>query len=418
MAIIKKKWFWIGTITVLSIAGLLVIPTAFTNSPGAEIRVESVDRQDLVSVVTASGVIQPKRKVDISSDITGRVVTLAVEDGQYVDRGDLLLRIDPTKYRAAVRRAEAEVAQARAQASRARAEALRTSNSADRSSRLHSQDTSMISVEEIERVRTAADVAQADEDAARFGVDRALAALTEAQDNLRKTTITAPRAGRVTRVNIEEGETAVVGTMNNPGSLLLTIADLSVMEASVRVDETDVLRIDAGDSATVHVDALPNQSLSGRVTRISNSAIQTSQARGSGESVDYEVIITLDNPPGGLRPDLSATAEIVVDQRPQALTVPIIAVTVRGEDGQSSADADLEGVFLFEEGTVRFTPVEVGITGDRYFEVESGLRGGEIVVAGPYSQIRSLQDGDAVHVTTGPTETTVADEANVAADAR
>jgi HlyD family secretion protein len=220
--------------------------------------------------------------------------------------------------------------------------------------------------------------------------------------------------GRVTRLNIEEGETAIVGTMNNPGSLLLTVADLSVMEASVRVDETDVPRISFGDSAVVRIDAFPDQTFTGRVTRIANSAMQSLTASaGQAQAVDFEVIVTLDAPPAELRPDLSATAEIVTDARAGVLSVPIIAVTVRDSagkkfaiqdeggpatNGRAARQAEVEGVFLMRDGKAAFVPVRIGIAGERFFEVQQGLDGGETVVAGPYSVIRDLQEGDALRV--------------------
>jgi HlyD family secretion protein len=208
-----------------------------------------------------------------------------------------------------------------------------------------------------------------------------------------------------------------VGTMNNPGSLLLTIADLSVMEAKVEVDETDVPGLTVGDSAAVKVDAFPGQEFPGRVTRIGNSSIQLAGAGQGGEqqSVDYEVVITLDNPPAELRPDLSATAEIVTETRAGALSVPILSLTVRDGEGkkfkagdddpnapdaarQHDQDEEVEGVFVVRDGKADWVPVRIGIAGDRYFEVVSGLRGGETVVSGSYSAVRDLEDGDAVRV--------------------
>ena len=409
-----------------SVLGVLVVASgglaiAFTREKGVEVRSEAVARRDLVAVVTASGVIQPKRKVDISADISGRVIQLAVEEGQMVQRGDLLLRIDPTSYQALVRRAEAAVAQAGAQASQGRANLLQAENAARRAEQLAGGER-LISNQDLEQARTQLRVAQAQFEAARFGVSQADASLSEAREALRKTTIVAPMAGRVTRLNIEEGETAIVGTMNNPGSLLLTIADLSVMEASVKVDETDLPRISFGDSASLKIDAFPDEIFSGRVTRISNSAIQTSSPMSSQtqQAVDFEVIITLAAPPAELRPDLSATADIITDVRDDALTVPIISVTVRDPDGKkfigASPDeeekdqaapkmepeakrAETEGVFLVRAGKADFVPVQVGIAGDRFFEVVKGLQPGDTVVAGPYGAVRDLEDGDAIRTT-------------------
>lgn len=414
----KKGKMLVGLGLVALILIVAVTAIASSGDSGSEVRTEEVARRDLVSIVTASGVIQPKRKVDISADISGRVIQLAVEEGQMVEAGDLLLRIDPTSYEAMVRRSEAMVAQARANAAQARASLIQARSAAERAQQLAGGDR-LISAQDLEQAVTQAQVAEAQYEAARFGVAQAEASLSEAREALRKTTIVAPMSGRVTRLNIEEGETAIVGTMNNPGSLLLTVADLSVMEASVEVDETNVPHITLGDSALISIDAFPGRKFPGKVTRVSNSAIMGAQPGGAaaGQSVDYEVVITLDAPPPGLRPDLSATAEIITATRANALSVPIISVTVRDPDGKrfsatdtnvgaggpSSEAIEVEGVFTVRDGTAHFVPVTVGIAGDRYFELEDGLQGGETIVAGPYSVIRELEDGDAVRVTAPPT---------------
>ncbi|HEX6926401.1 MAG TPA: efflux RND transporter periplasmic adaptor subunit [Longimicrobiaceae bacterium] len=423
----NKRGKMIGaTIAALAIVGLAGVGIASQRESAIEVRTETVQRRDLVSVVTASGVIQPKRKVDISADVSGRVVELAVVEGQVVERGDLLLRIDPTTFEAAVRRAEAMVAQARAQEAQARANLLQATSAAERAERLASGDR-LISEQELEQARTQQRVAEAQYEAARYGVLQATASLNEAQEALRKTTIVSPMTGRVTRLNIEEGETAIVGTMNNPGSLLLTVADLGEMEASVKVDETDVPHISIGDSAVVRIDAFPNKTFSGKVTQIANSAIQGQGAMSGAattqqnQSVDFEVVITLDNPPESLRPDLSATAEIITETRQMALSVPIISVTVRDPDGKkfnvaedaaaapsgaaagpAQREREVEGVFVLDGGTAKWVPIEIGIAGNQYFEVLDGLTGGEVVIAGPYAAVRDLEAGAAVRTTTPP----------------
>jgi HlyD family secretion protein len=419
----KKKVLIIAGV-VIAVGALGALSMRGGNDRGVQVSTEAVGRRTLVEVVTASGKIQPKRKVDISADISGRVVQVAVEEGQWVDAGALLLRIDPTAYVAAVRRGEAAVSQARAREAQSRAQLTKAQADARRAEQLM-QTNELVSAADVENARTTAQVAEQEMQAARFAVTQAQAALSESRDQLSKTTIVAPMSGRVTRLNIEQGETAVVGTMNNPGSLLLTIADLSVMEAMVEVDETDVPGLTVGDSASVKIDAFPNQIFPGRVTRIGNSSIQLAATGQSSDaqSVDYEVVITLDNPPAELRPDLSATAEIVTETRANALSVPILALTVRDADGKkfkvaddekdnpdqaavrTRGDADeIEGVFVVREGKAEWVPVTIGIAGDRYFEVIRGLRGGETVVSGSYAVVRELEDDDAVQVPAAETE--------------
>jgi HlyD family secretion protein len=420
-----KIWILAGVALLVLIVSGVAIGSGRERT--TEVRGEAVAQRDLISIVTASGIIQPKRKVDISADISGRVIELPVEEGQMVNQGDLLLRIDPTTYQAMVRRAQAAVAQAQAQASQARANVIQAESAARRAVQLAAGE-GLISPQDVEQAQTSQKVAEAQFEAARYGVAQAQASLSEAQEALRKTTIVAPMSGRITRLNIEQGETAIVGTMNNPGSLLLTIADLSVMEASVRVDETDVPRISFGDSASIRIDAFPGRTFSGRVTRISNSAIQAASATGSNQpqSVDFEVVITLDTPPDGLRPDLSATGEIVTARRQNVLSVPIISVTVRdaggkrfrtsteaGPAGRAAPEAEqeeVEGVFVVRDGKLEFVPVTVGIAGARHFEIESGLEGGELVVSGPYAAIRDLETGAQVRVST-PTQPAAAPDA-------
>jgi HlyD family secretion protein len=223
-------------------------------------------------------------------------------------------------------------------------------------------------------------------------------------------------AGRITRLNVEVGETAIMGTLNKDAATLLTISDMSVLETRVKVDETDVARISVGDSAVVQVDAFPDTTFVGRVTKISNSSVRGAAAGGmnaADQAVDYEVTIQLLNAPEQIRPDFSATAKIVTDMRNKVLSIPIIALTVREDEGVAAGDTavglgqarpekevgkrDVEGVFVVgTDNTVTFRPVKVGIAGEKHFEVVSGLKTGERIVAGTYQAIRELKDGALV----------------------
>lgn len=389
---------------------------------GVEVRIEEVRRQDLVASVTASGWIRPRRTVDVQADIMGRITELHVEEGQVVRRGDILLRIDPTQYEAAVARARAAVSEALARQAQARANLIQAERALERARAIAARDSTLVSAQQLEEAETNAAVQRELFEAARYLVEQARAALGEAEDRLAKTTIRAPMDGVITRLNVEEGETAIVGTMNNPGSLLLTISDLSVMEAVVRVDETDVPLITLGDSAVIRIDAYRRETFTGRVTEIGHSAVNPPssmmQTGAGGQSVDFEVVITLDNPPASLRPDLSATAEIITARRDNVLAIPIIALTVREagdlepipQEGASARAAaadrtrtDQEGVFVVREGKVEFRPVRIGITGREHFEVLEGLAEGDSIVAGPYDVIRTLQNGQVVRpMTTAP----------------
>ncbi len=413
----------IGVIVLAVLAAAAALSTQGRRGRGVEVRVEEVTKRDLVATVTASGNVRARRKVDISSDISARVTSLLVEEGDDVEVGQTLLRLDPSQYRAALERSRATLSQAQAQVAQARANFTRAEREHTRMISLRGSDSLLVSRQEVENAETDLDVQRSLLEAAEYGVNQARAAVDEASDQLSKTIITAPISGRVTRLNVEQGETVIVGTMNNPGSLVLTVSDMSVMEVVLEVDETDVPEIALGDSALVELDAFPNLEFRGTVTEIGNSAIRPpSEAASTGQTptIDFEVIVTLADPPAELRPDLSATADVITDVRLQQLSIPIIALTIREEDRarpeEDDEEADptpegptgplsrarvvqpVEGVFLYRDGAAHFAPVEVGIAGQEYFEVLTGLSEGDVVVSGPYQIVRTLSDGDPVTV--------------------
>jgi HlyD family secretion protein len=408
-------------------AGLLVVAVGAVMAMGAarnrkkavEVRMEQVGTRDLVSVVTASGKIEPDTKVDVLSDIQGRITRIGVKEGDLVHKGDFLLQIDAAIYQAAVSRAQGLIASAQSDFLRAKANQDQARRALYRALELQKADASLITPEAVEQVQTLYEVSVANSKASQAGLDQARAALQEANDNLRKTRIVAPISGRITRLAVEEGEVAVPGTFSRDVGLLMTVADLSVILAKVQVDETDVVRLADGDSVEVAIDAFPDTTFIGRVTKISNSAqlTPTSTASGSNDrAVDFDVEVTLKNPPSDIRPDLSCTARIVTDTRRGALSVPIIALTVRehqklpNETTPAAADTsgakkkkEVEGVFVVKDGIANFRPVKVGIAGDEYFEVLEGVKQGETIVAGTYQAIRDLKDSTKVKSSTPDT---------------
>lgn len=416
----RRTKIGLGVAGVIALAAIIGAVVSSRSGDGVEVRIEAAEGRDLESVVNASGWIRPHRKVDVQSDIIGRITALNVNEGDRVERDQVLLRIDPAEYEAAVERSRAAVSEAQAREAQTRANRIQAERGLDRLRALAAVDSQLVSRQSLEEAETEVSVQMELLEAASFGVAQSRAALGEAQDRLRKTVIRAPMDGIITRLNVEEGETAIVGTMNNSGSLLLTVADLSIMEAVVRVDETDIPELAVGDSAALIFDAFPKQTYWGRVTEISHSSVrppesQSATASTQGQAVDFEVVIAVENPPDGLRSDLSATADIVTDTRRNVLSIPIIALTVRQqseietvqqEDPAAAAAAssatgggrfaDIEGVFVVRNGEARFVPVQVGIAGREHFEVLTGLSAGDSVVAGPYEAIRSLQNGAAV----------------------
>ena len=401
---------------------LVLVSASAKREKGVEVRFEHVGRRDLVAAVTASGKIQPKKKVDVSADITGRITRIAVREGDYVQKGQFLLQIDPTIYEANLQRAQATISSSEAGAVQARANRDQAQRALGRTKELHETNPNLISQEQLEQAQTAFDIAEANLTASTHMVEQSRAALQEARDQLAKTHLVAPMAGRITRLAVEEGEVAVPGTFSRETGLLLTISDLSVIQVKVQVDETDVVRLHLADSVEVTIDAFPDTAFVGRVTKISDSAILTAASSVAGQNdraVDYEVEITLVNPPSDVRPDLSATSRIVTDTRKQALAIPIIALTVRENKpvpsepragsaapapkpaaaGADTKKKEAEGVFVVSNGVATFRPVKVGIAGEEYFEVIDGVREGDTIVAGPYQAIRDLKEGARVKST-------------------
>lgn len=412
----RVKWSVLGGV-ILVIAGVGALTAAKRGNKATEVRMEAVQARDLVASVTASGQVRPQTKVDLSSDITGKIVRLDVKEGQMVTKGQFLLQIDAQQAQAAVERMQASVASARAQLAQANANFLQARASYDRMAKMKASSPLLISDEQMEQLRTGVDVNKAQFDASRHSVDQSSALLRDAQSALGKTSIYAPMSGRVTRLVVEKGETAIQGTMNKDAATLLTIADMSVLETKVKVDETDVARIALGDSAVIQIDAFPDTTFIGRVTKISNSAVKgAATTQGADQAVDYEVTIQLVNTPPETRPDFSATAKIITDTRKSVLSIPIIALTVRENEALSKGDTavglgkarpakevgkkDVEGVFVVAaDNKVTFRPVKVGIAGEKHFEVLRGLKAGDKIVAGTYQAIRELKDGAVVRET-------------------
>lgn len=410
----KSVKFAIGGVVLASVVGLAVVAANKNKSKPVEVRVEAVEARDLVASVTASGQIEPRTKVDVSADVTGKIVRLVVKEGEMVTKGQLLLQIDPEQATAALQRAEASLASARAQAAQAKANLIQAQRNYERSAAIQKQTPNLVSEEQLEQLRTQAEVNKALAEAANYSVEQAQASVRDARQALSRTTITAPMSGKITRLNVEEGETAIMGTLNKDAATLLTISDMSVLETKVKVDETDVARISVGDSALIQIDAFPDTAFVGKVVEISNSSVTKSAAAGASgdQAIDYEVRVQLVNPPTETRPDFSATAKIVTAERTKVLSIPIIALTVRENEELATGDSavtvgrqptkqvgkrDVEGVFIVgADNKVSFRPVKVGIAGERHFEVLDGLKAGERIVAGTYQAIRELKDGALV----------------------
>ncbi|MBM4117794.1 efflux RND transporter periplasmic adaptor subunit [bacterium] len=414
----KKKLF-IGLGILLVIALFVVLNLQKQKGKATEAQVEDVEARDLTELVSASGKIQPKVSVDVSADITGKIVAVAVEEGDTVRTGDLLIRIDPTQIREAVRSAEAQHLSARASLEEARASLEQQQLEWQRAQGLHS--SASMSDREFESKRAAFKLAEARLVSAERSVDQAAAYLEQQRDQLAKTEIRAPMAGVVVRRNADPGEIAIQSSLSI--QVLMVIADLSVMEVEVDVDETEIPQVAIGQAAEIEIDAFPDSIFPGRVTEIANSP----RNETSNQGVDFRVVITLAEGLTGLRPGLSATAEITTAQRDSVLSIPIQALTLRTkkalEDdekrfGPQLAKAgvkttpftfgsdvkELEGVFIEVDGRALFRAVETGIAGDKHFELIEGLAEGEKIVVGPMKAVRTLRHGERIKATAAKDE--------------
>ncbi len=419
----------------------------FKREQGLTVTTEVVKMRDLEAIVSASGKIQPKRLVQISAETAGRVVELAVNEGDRVKKGDFLMLIDPRTLRtrvdsgaASLRVAEASLEQLRQSVETARVQLEQAQLNLKRQRDLWGRGlTTREALDKAENDAKSAESALQERDkqamAQESRIAQERAAVESARYDLTKVRFQSPIDGIVTRRNIQEGETAMIGTMNNAGTVLLTLADMSVIQAEVEVDETNIPSVRLGQLAKISIDAMPDRSFKGHVTEIGNSPIQSNTQQGNAaagtQATNFKVVVVLDEEVPEVRPGFTCTADITTATRSHVTSVPIPAVAVRelvydAEGGilrepkndrrrrrttETSASQELEpgqtrkeaeGVFVIREGRAEFLPIKMGIAGDKYFEVASGLKDGDQVITGPYNSVRGLTDGDLVKVDNRP----------------
>jgi HlyD family secretion protein len=440
----RKKKILIGAGIVVVLGGVAFANFKFKRKEGITVNVEAVRKRRLEAIVSASGKIQPKRFVNISADTSGRVTELAVNEGDRVTEGQFLLQIDPRNLRTRVQSGEASL-----NAAQSSAEQLKLSLESSRTQLKLAQDNykrqqelwkgGLTTREQFERSESELRVREQDLRAQEQNVltqqqrmRQEQATLENARTDLSKVRIESPLNGIVTRRNVELGETAVVGTMNNAGTVLLQVADMSVIEAEVEVDETDIPAVKIGQTAKVTVDAMTGKSFVARVTEVGNSPIQTT-GQGASQATNFKVTLQIEGEIPDVRPGFTCTAEITTATRDNVLAVPIQATTVRemvvddkgnvvreetapgapprrpAGGGVQAAELkpgqerkEVEGVFVVRDGKAVFELVKTGIAGEKYFEVLSGLKDGDSVIVGPFSSVRTLADGAAVKVEDAP----------------
>jgi HlyD family secretion protein len=395
----KKLLIVLGVVLILAV--VVIANMQARREKTVKVTIDKAKKQDLTSIISASGEIKPKKSINISAQVPGRIIKIGVIEGQEVKAGDFLLKLDSTQYEAIADRDQNFIRAANADLIQSEARLQRDKGSFERQKKLFADD--LISEDQLEAAQAQFDVSTAQVNAIRFQIKQAEASLKSTLDNLSKTTYNSPIDGVITSLRVEEGEVAIIGTMNNPGTVLLTIADLSVMEVEVEVDETDVVGVALGQAAKIRVDAFPDTVFEGKVTEIGSSALQTATSGVSTqESKDFKVVVTLENPSQRLKPGLSASADIVVAERKQALAVPISSLVLRDKEGadKNAAAKEEEGVYTVENGRVKFVPVGKGIAGGMMIEIVSGLNEGQELVTGPYASLRELKDGVLVQADT------------------
>jgi len=374
-----------------------------------QVHAEKVEKSDITAVVTANGRIVPRTDVKISAYVPAKIIKLPVEEGDVVEEGQLLVQLDDTEYRAAVNQAKAQLASAKASLEQARLVYNRQKELFEKK---------LSSEEKYDMAKTELDLAKA-----RY--EQAVASLDQAKYNLSKTTMTSPMDGMVTSLNAEVGEIVMIWTMNNPGTVIMTVSDMSEIETEVEVDETDIAQVKIGQEAEIEIDAYPDTTFRGKVTEIGHTA-RISGLGSQDQVTNFLVKIMLLDEVPSIRPGMSASVDITTDFREDALNVPIQAVVMREEKvdtlttkkekeegALASVDSlskkgnkkdkkkkkEIEGIFVVEEGRAKFVKVNTGIADQQNIEIVSGINDDDMVVTGSYKILRTLKDGDKVKVT-------------------
>ncbi len=439
----------IGAGAVVVVAAIAGIAVYQSHKNVVTVQTGKAQRMDLVAVVSASGEIKPKTYVNIGANAFGKITKLYVKEGDQVKRGQMLVQLENVQSAADMDAMQASLDAARTDAvaaeaglntsvadlNRAKSDAERSDLDWTRAQGLYKDalisksDYDMqkanhqTAVAGLAQAQARVAQAKAQKESAEGRIEQANANLTHATDVLKKTTYQAPFDGVITNLPVREGETVVIGIQNAPGSTLMTLADLSVITAEVKVDETDIVNVQMGQAAQVTIDAIPKKTFKAVVTQIGDNAIVRStgvstsqQISTSQEAKDFKVVVTLQDPPDDLRPGLSATAKITTATRGGALTIPIQALTIRRQSDlvpkdekgavQAAAPAkdpskdkeEIQGVFILRNHKAEFVPVDTGIAGTTDIEVMKGLKEGDEIVTGSYKVLRTLRPGSSVKV--------------------
>lgn len=414
----KGKWIWIGlgAVVVLAIVGVSVFRS--TRGKVESVQLAKVRREDVTARVRAPGKIEPRTQVKVSADIPGKVIVLNIKEGDAVRRGQLLLQLDDTQYRSTLQQASAALASAKARVREAESALRVATANYERQQALF--DRKLLSQAEWDAATNAYEGARVAAATAREEVARSQAARDGAADNVSKCRFVAPFDGVVSALNVEKGEIVIIGTMNNPGTQILVVSDLSRMLVKSEVDETDVVNMSIGQKARISVDAFPDTTFEGTVTEIGNTAKASSISSVQGQT-NFEVKVVFDHQVPEIRPGMTADVDIATGTHERTLAVPIQAVLIRtqsqldraarkegkrekrktsslaaDEDTVGKRDPELSGVMVVVDGVTRFVPVRTGLASETMIEVMGELKEGDVVVSGPYKALREIKPGAKV----------------------
>tara|TARA_B100000902_G_scaffold111992_1_gene113233 strand:+ start:12702 stop:13952 length:1251 start_codon:yes stop_codon:yes gene_type:complete len=354
-----------------------------------KVKIEKAERRDIIETVSASGKIQPEIEVKISPDVSGEIVELLVQEGDIVDKGDLLLKIKPDIYKSILERSRATVNTAKSNLAKSKAQYAEQRANYSRNKRLYNQQA--ISLSDYEKIESAYKIATYNVESSEYAVNSAQASLNEAKENLDKTSIYAPVNGTISILNVELGE-RVVGTGQMSGTELMRIANLNAMEVAVEVNENDIIRVNIGDTSIIEVDAFLGNKFKGVVTEIASSANVTGVS--ADQVTNFKVKIRILNS-ANFRPGMTASVEVKTNLVEDVVSVPIQAVTTRKDTSyDKEKNNKIECVFLYEDNLAKFSLVKTGIQNDRYIQIIEGVLDEDILIIGPYSLVsKSLDDG-------------------------
>lgn len=388
-----RKLAW-SVLAIVTLGAILFLSLRSNNGKGTPVEVFEVKPRTVVARVKASGNISPRKKVEIQSKVIGEIVALPFREGDTVKAGDVVVEIEKKLYQAACDQARAALEQARVQLERAQAELANAELEGARVERLFAEG--VVSEQARDQARLRLEQAQVAVRAQERAIEQATFAYRRALEDLDRTTIRAPMDGVVISRRAEVGETAIMGTTNFPGSVLMVIGDLSELVAEVEVPERDVVQLALGQDAVVKVDAIPDESFPGRVVEIASSGTKL------GDVVKFKVKVALNQPDARLKPEMTAKVEITTRGAENVLAVPLQAVQSRSLDDTGkevfgkATGREVEVVYLFEKGQAVRREVKTGVQDELYVEIREGLKAGDRVITGPYKSLRTLKNGDAV----------------------